>query len=136
MFDGLTGLLAIVTGLIALLLPVFILMVIFTYARRSEKQKYDAMVEISKNIEDQEDIKNLLETFNEKKKPIDYRRSGVVTFFVGGGIYLLGNTIQGMFFEGSGLLIAAIGVGLLLAGYLYPNESEEINKAVESFEKR
>jgi len=136
MFDGLTGLLAIVTGLIALLLPVFILMVIFTYARRSEKQKYDAMVEISKNIEDQEDIKNLLETFNEKKKPIDYRRSGVVTFFVGGGIYLLGNTIQGMFLEGSGFLIAAIGVGLLLAGYLYPNESEEINKAVESFEKR
>ena len=30
--------------------------------------------------------------------------------------------------------MAAIGVGQIIAGYLYPNTSEEINKAVEGFE--
>jgi hypothetical protein len=35
-----------------------------------------------------------------------------------------------------GLLVSAIGIGLMIAGYLYPIESEEINKAVEQFEKK
>jgi hypothetical protein len=32
-------------------------------------------------------------------------------------------------------LVSSLGIGLLVAGYIYPNESEEITKAVESFEK-
>jgi hypothetical protein len=49
---------------------------------------------------------------------------------VGIGLYLLGFVVMGRLFEGVGLLVAAIGVGSLIAGYLYPNTSEEINKAV------
>jgi len=33
-------------------------------------------------------------------------------------------------------LVGTIGVGSLIAGYLYPNESAEITKAVENFEKK
>ena len=34
------------------------------------------------------------------------------------------------------LLVGAIGLGTLLAGYLYPNTSEELTNAVEEFEKK
>ena len=38
--------------------------------------------------------------------------------------------------KGIGLLVGAIGVGQIIAGYLYPNDSAEITKAVENFEKK
>ena len=56
--------------------------------------------------------------------------------FVGVGIYLLGAAAFGNFFEGIGLLVGAIGVGTMIAGYLYPNTGEELTDAVEEFEKR
>ena len=52
------------------------------------------------------------------------------------GIYLLGAAAFGNFFEGIGLLVGAIGVGIVIAGYLYPNTGEELTSAVEEFEKR
>ena len=70
-----------------------------------------------------------------KKEPIDYRRGGVITMFVGIGIYLLGFTVMGSLFEGIGLLVSTIGVGSIIAGYLYPNTSEELTNAVEKFEE-
>ena len=39
-------------------------------------------------------------------------------------------------FEGVGLLVGAIGIGTMIAGYLYPNTGEELTDAVEDFEKR
>ena len=72
----------------------------------------------------------------ETKEPIDYRRGGVITLFVGVGIYLLGITAMGSFFEGAGALVAAIGVGTMVAGYLYPNTSAELTNAVEKFEEK
>ena len=71
-----------------------------------------------------------------KKEPIDYRRGGVITIFVGIGLYLLGYTVMGSFIEGVGLLVSAIGVGTMIAGYLYPNTSEELTNAVEKFEEK
>ena len=71
-----------------------------------------------------------------KKEPIDYRRGGLITLFVGLGIYLLGEIAMGQFFEGIGFLVGAIGVGTMLAGYMYPNTSEEITNAVDEYEKR
>jgi hypothetical protein len=35
-----------------------------------------------------------------------------------------------------GFLVAAIGVGVLIAGYLYPKTSQELTNAVDEFEKR
>ena len=118
----------------AILMPVGILFVIFFFANKMEKHKYNAIIEVSKNIDDPSKIEEIIDSLNDKKKPIDYRRSGVITLFVGVGLFLFG-----LFFidilKGVGLLVAAIGVGSVIAGYLYPNESSEITKAVEKFEE-
>ena len=119
-----------------ILLPVMIIFVVFYFNNKSKKEKYDAMIEISKNLKDPSDIKELLEDFKEEKKqPIDYRRSGVLTLFVGIGLFLFGVFFINLL-KGIGLLVGAIGVGQIIAGYLYPNESAEITKAVENFEKK
>ena len=119
-----------------ILLPVMIIFVVFYFDNKSKKEKYDAMIEISKNFKDPLDIKELLEDFKEQKKqPIDYRRSGVLTLFVGIGLFLFGVFFINLL-KGIGLLVGAIGVGQIIAGYLYPNDSAEITKAVENFEKK
>ena len=123
--------------LAGILFPVAIVFVIFSFITKIEKNKYDAIVEISKKIDDPSVIEEILNTLNDKKKPIDYRRGGVITLFVGVGIFLLGISFANIdneaqaFISGAGLLVAAIGVGSIIAGYLYPNESAEISKAVE-----
>ena len=123
-----------ILGMAAILMPVGILFVIFFFANKMEKHKYNAIIEVSKNIDDPSKIEEIIDSLNDKKKPIDYRRSGVITLFIGVGLFLFG-----LFFidilKGVGLLIAAIGVGSVIAGYLYPNDSAEINKAVEKFEE-
>ena len=127
--------------LAGILFPVAIVFVIFAFITKIEKNKYDAIVEISKRIDDPSAIEEILNTLNDKKKPIDYRRGGVITLFVGVGIVLLGNSFASInneaqaFISGAGLLVGAIGVGSIIAGYLYPNESAEISKAVEKFEE-
>ena len=35
-----------------------------------------------------------------------------------------------------GALVGTIGIGQIIAGYLYPNTSEELTNAVEDFEKK
>ena len=40
------------------------------------------------------------------------------------------------FIKGVGVLVGAIGIGSLIAGYFYPNESAEITKAVKNFGKK
>ena len=133
--DELTGLVAVGTGYVAILMPVLILWVIFYYNHRNEKNKYGAMVAISNNLQDPADVQDLLENFKEKKKPIDYRRNGVILIFVGLGLFLFG-VLSIDILRGVGALVGTIGIGSLLAGYMYPNESGEINEAVDAFEKK
>ena len=110
---------------------------VFIWLYYEGKGKREAVLEISKNLDDPKKVEELLNIFEERKKePIDYRRGGLITLFVGFGIYLLGNWAMGQFFEGVGLLVGAIGVGTMLAGYMYPNTSEEITNAVDEYEKR
>ena len=130
------GLMAMGTAYVAILMPVLIILVIFFFIAKMQKNKYDTMIEISKSISDPSQIKDLLEDLQEKKKPIDYRRSGVITLFVGVGLSLLGWTIVISAIQGAGFLVTAIGVGSIIAGYLYPNDSAEITKAVEDFEEK
>jgi len=121
---------------VAILMPVFIVGIIFFFESKTKKVKYTAMIEISKNIQDPSEIKDLLEDLQEKKKPIDYRRGGVISSFVGLGLFLFGTVSSIGILKGVGLLVATIGVGSIIAGYIYPNESAEITKAVEDFEKK
>lgn len=110
---------------------------VFVWLYFDSKNKRDSVIEIAKNLDNPEQVEKLMAIFDERKKePIDYRRGGVITVFVGIGIFLLGYIALGSFFKGIGLLVGAIGLGTLLAGYLYPNTSEELTNAVEEFEKR
>ena len=126
---------ALLTGWVAILMPVLLIWVIFYFSTKNDKEKYATMVEIAKNLENSSDVEDLLENFKEKKKPIDYRRTGVITIFVGLGLLLFG-LVNIAILKGFGLLVICIGLGSLIAGYIYPNNSEEIDKAVEKFEKR
>ena len=110
---------------------------VFIWLYYEGKGKREAVLEISKNLDDPKKVEELLNIFEERKKePIDYRRGGLITLFVGVGIYLLGNWAMGQFFEGVGLLVGAIGVGTMLAGYMYPNTSVELTNAVDEYEKK
>ena len=125
-----------VTGWIAILLPAIIVFVVFFFAYKMQKSKNEALIEVAKNLQDANDIRDLLDAMHEKKKPIDYRRTGVITLFAGIGLFLFGIFFIGDILKGVGLLLTAIGIGQLIAGYLYPNESVEITKAVERFEEK
>ena len=127
--------LAVGIGYVSVLMPVFLVWVIFSYNTKSEKAKYDAMVDISKRLDNQSDISDLLESFKEEKKPIDYRRNGVIVMFVGLGLFLFGFTTGLGILKGVGMLVGTIGLGTLIAGYLYPNDDVWITSAVEKFEK-
>jgi hypothetical protein len=122
--------LGVLTGLIV---PI----TVFIWLYHEEKGKREAVIEIAKHLDDPVKVERLMGLFDERKKaPIDYRRGGIITLFVGVGIYLLGVVSFGSMFEGVGLLVGAIGIGTMIAGYLYPNTGEELTDAVEDFEKR
>ena len=108
---------------------------VFIWLYYEEKGKRAAVIEIAKHVSDSSKVEKLLAIFDERKKqPIDYRRGGVITAFVGVGIFLLGLVELGPLLKGVGLLVCAIGIGTMIAGYLYPNTSEELTNAVEEFE--
>ena len=110
---------------------------VFIWLYFEGKDKNKTIVEIAKHLNDPSKVDEFLQILDERKKePIDYRRGGVITAFVGIGIYILGYVSMGNFFEGIGLLVATIGIGSMLAGYLYPNTSAELTTAVEKFEKK
>ena len=114
---------------------IIIPLAVFIWLYYEEKGKRAAVIEIAKHLSDPSKVERLLAIFDERKKqPIDYRRGGVITAFVGVGIFLLGLVALGPLLKGVGLLVCAIGIGTMIAGYLYPNTSEELTNAVAEFE--
>ena len=126
------------------LIPIFgilsgmvIPLAVFIWLYYEGKGKRETILEISKNINDSSKVEELLKIFEERKKePIDYRRNGVITIFVGIGLYLLGYIALGSILKGVGALVGVIGIGTMIAGYLYPNTGKELTNAVEEFEKK
>lgn len=125
--------------ILGILTGIIIPISVFVWLYLADKNKHETMIEIAKNIDDPEEIKELIRALNsgdKPQKPIDYRRTGVTTLFVGIGLFLFGVFFLGDILMGVGALVATIGIGQIIAGYLYPRESEEISEAVEDFEKR
>ena len=123
--------------ILGILTGIIIPLGVFTWLYLDEKNKRAAIIEVSKNISDPAKVEELFNALTEKnKEPIDYREGGVITLFVGIGLYLLGLVALGPVLEGAGLLVAAIGVGTMIAGYLFPNDSIHLSKAVEKFEEK
>lgn len=123
--------------LFGMMTGIIIPLAVFFWQYLEGKQRRETILEISKTIDDPDRLDELLKMLDERKEePTDYRRGGVITTFVGLGIYALGAFIFGAFFQGVGSLVGLIGLGLVVAGYLYPPTSHELNQAVEDFEKR
>ena len=120
-----------------ILLPVLIVLIVFVYESKQKKYKYDALIEVSKNVKDSEEISNLLKSFQENKSNKDLRRTGLVTLFTGVGLAALGEFgLRLDILFGVGLLVMFIGIGQMIAGYVYPNQPDEITDVVESYEKK
>jgi len=110
---------------------------VFIWQYYDAKGKRETVVEISKHLNDPSKLEELLQIFDERKKePIDYRRGGVITIFVGAGLFFLGYFFLGSILKGVGALVGLIGVGTMIAGYLYPNTEKELTDAVDKFEKK
>ena len=123
--------------LFGILAGIIIPIAVFIWQYHEEKGKRETVLEISKHLDDPSKLEELLKIFEERKKePIDYRRGGVITTFVGIGLYMLGFLALGRILEGVGVLVGLIGIGTLIAGYLYPNTGKELTDAVEEFEKK
>ena len=127
-----------------ILIPIFgilsgiaIPIAVFIWLYYEGKGKRETILEISKQLDDPSKLQELLRIFDERRKePIDYRRNGVITIFVGIGLYLLGYLALGSILKGVGALVGVIGIGTMIAGYLYPNTEKELTNAVEEFEKK
>jgi len=123
--------------ILGILAGIIIPVSVFVYLYFESKDKNKTILEISKNIDNPSKLEDLIGVLDERKKePIDYRRTGVVTLFTGVGLFLFGVFFLGSVLKGVGALVAAIGLGQIIAGYLYPNTSEELTNAVEEFEKK
>ena len=72
---------------------------------------------------------------NKAQKPNKRLRAGLMVMYFGLGINLFGFASVGDLFEGFGLLIMALGIGIITADYVYPNTGEDITKAVEKYEE-
>ena len=123
--------------ILGILTGIIVPIAVFLWLYHDAKNKRQTVLEIAKHIDDPEKLDELLHIFDERKdKPIDYRRNGVITIFVGIGLYFFGYIAIGFILKGVGALVGAIGLGTLIAGYLYPNTSEELTNAVDEFEKK
>ena len=125
------------TPIFGMMIGLIIPLAAFFWQYIEGKERRATILEISKTIDDPDRLDELMSMLDEQKsEPTDYRRSGVITLFVGIGIYALGALAMGKFFEGIGILVGLIGLGIVIAGYLYPPTGDELNQAVEEFEKR
>jgi|TARA_B100000287_G_scaffold421326_1_gene461878 hypothetical protein len=122
---------------LGILVAIIIPLSVFIWLYFEGKDRNKTILEISKNIEDPSKIQYMIDMLDERKKePIDYRRTGVITLFTGTGLFLFGVFFLGSVLKGVGALVAAIGMGQIIAGYLYPNTSEEITSMVNEYEKK
>ena len=128
----------VIVPILGILTGIIIPLGVFVWLYLDAKNKRATIIEVAKTIDDPSKVEELLEALNDEKKkePIEYRRGGTITIFVGIGLYLLGVTALGPVLKGVGLLVGTIGVGTFIAGYLFPDDSTGITKAVEEFEKR
>ena len=100
-----SGMLVPVLGVLA---GIIIPLSVFIWLYYEGQGKRETIREIAKNMDDPSKLEDLLGIFEERKKePIDYRRSGVVTLFVGIGLFLFGFVVTVALIEGVGLLVGA-----------------------------
>ncbi len=73
--EGALGALAIGTGYLAILSPALIIWVVFHYVSKLQKNKNETLVNIAKTINDPEQVREIVDQLNQKKKPTDLRKA-------------------------------------------------------------
>ena len=69
--------LSLLIPIFGILLPVLIIFVVFFYESKNKKNKYNALIEVSKNMKDSDEVKDLLNSFRQgKKSNTDYPKKG------------------------------------------------------------
>jgi len=128
---------AMIIPILGILTGIIIPLGVFVWLYFDAKNKRATIIEVAKTIDDPSKVEELLDALNEEKKkePIEYRRGGTITFFVGIGLYLLGVTALGSILKGVGLLVATIGVGTIIAGYLFQMTALESQKQWKNLRK-
>ena len=66
--DSLSGILALGIPYMGMLLPIIIVFIALYFSAREKKLKYDALIEVSKNVKDPNAVEDLLNSFKEEKK--------------------------------------------------------------------
>ena len=128
---------ALLIPVLGILAGIIIPISVFIWLYFDTKNKQKTILEISKNLDDPSKVEELLKIFEDRKKePIDFRRNGVITLFTGAGFYFFGVFFLGSIMKAVGALISLIGLGTVIAGYLYPNTGKELTNAVEEYEKK
>ena len=128
---------ALLIPVLGILAGIIIPISVFIWLYFDAKNKQKTILEISKNLDDPSKVEELLKIFEDRKKePIDFRRNGVITLFTGAGFYFFGVFFLGSIMKAVGALISLIGIGTVIAGYLYPNTGKELTNAVEEYEKK
>lgn len=126
----------IIIPILGILAGIIIPISVFIWQYYDQKRKREAIIEIVKHLNNPSKLEELLTIFDERKKEaIDYRRSGVISIFVGVGLFIFGYYLTPIL-KGVGALVGLIGVGTMIAGYLYPNTEKELTDAVNKFEKK
>lgn len=106
-------------------MPILIVLIVFVFIYLQTKSRHQALIEISKNIQDPAELKNIIRSLDEKQKPLNKKSSGVVLLFVGIGLYGLGHYFLGDILKGVGVLVLAIGAGTFIAGHFFPDKKME-----------
>ena len=89
--------------ILGILTGISIPLAVFIWLYHENKDKRRTVLEIAKHLDDPQKLDELMQIFEERKKePIDYRRNGVITLFVGIGLYLFGYVWIGSRFRGCG----------------------------------
>ncbi|MEC7124793.1 MAG: DUF6249 domain-containing protein [Bacteroidota bacterium] len=126
----------IIIPILGILAGIIIPISVFIWQYYDHKSKREAILEIVKHLNNPSKLEELLTIFDERKKePIDYRRSGVISIFIGAGLFIFGYYLTPIL-KGVGALVGLIGVGTMIAGYLYPNTEKELTEAVNKYEKK
>ena len=106
---------------------VIIAVAAFAWLYFESKHKRDALLELAQRAENPEQLAEIVQSLEEPRPVSDdhsAKRSGLITLFVGVGIYLLGAMALGAVLKAVGTLVAFIGAGILLAAFLFPRDRQ------------
>ena len=78
----------IIVPILGILTGIIIPLGVFVWLYLDAKNKRATIIEVAKTIDDPSKVEELLEALNDEKKkePIEYRRGGTITIFVGIGL--------------------------------------------------